>query len=76
MIDLVDREKEERGRESEPHEWSFKYRAPQSHFKTCVDIFIHSSETHSAVHTQKSPVHLKSSRLFRCCYVTGWSSTC
>lgn len=43
----------ERERESQPHEWgerrfnqaSSKYRAPQSHFKTCRDIFIHNTHT-------------------------------
>ena len=36
-----DREIQElEGSEEEPHKWVFKYRAPQSHFKTWTDIFI------------------------------------
>ncbi len=53
----VERERK-RERESQPHEWgesrfkqaSSKYRAPQSHFKTCRDIFIHHTQIHTNTH--------------------------
>ena len=57
--EMKDSAEVERERESQPHEWgerrfnpaSSKYRAPQSHFKTCRDIFIHDTQTLTNTHT-------------------------
>lgn len=61
MLEAVTRRKTEeevRVRESRPHEWaerrlksaSYKYGAPQSHFKTCRDVFLHHTHTHTHAH--------------------------
>ena len=62
--EMKDSAEGEREGESQPHEWgerrfnqaSSKYRAPQSHFKTCRDIFILHTQIHTDAHSSQCAV--------------------